>query len=115
MATPDTASIVYAYFFVGAATVTGIWYAFRHGVHTLLDEHVTQLNKRLDRIEYQLYNNGGESMKDAVDRIELDLVILKTKLGEQPWDSLFLNQCGTLLLPLLTLVIGKMRMMNEST
>jgi|TARA_R110000868_G_scaffold8585_1_gene44252 hypothetical protein len=41
-----------------------------------------KMNKRLDRIEYQLYNNGGESMKDAVDRIELDLVILKTKLGE---------------------------------
>lgn len=41
-----------------------------------------KLNKRLDRIEYQLYNNGGESMKDAVDRIELDLLVLKTKLGE---------------------------------
>jgi hypothetical protein len=43
-----------------------------------------KMNKRLDRIEYQLYNNGGESMKDAVDRIELDLVILKTQLGEKP-------------------------------
>jgi hypothetical protein len=41
-----------------------------------------KLNKRLDRIEYQLYNNGGESMKDAVDRIETDLLILHTKLGE---------------------------------
>jgi chitinase len=41
-----------------------------------------KLNKRLDRIEYQLYNNGGESMKDAVDRIETELIILKTKLGE---------------------------------
>ena len=38
--------------------------------------------KRLDKIEYQLYNNGGESMKDAVDRIERDMLILKTKLGE---------------------------------
>lgn len=42
----------------------------------------SSMNKRLDRIEYQLYNNGGESMKDAVDRIEMELVILKTKLGE---------------------------------
>ena len=41
-----------------------------------------KLNKRLDRIEYQLYNNGGESMKDAVDRIETELMILQTKLGE---------------------------------
>jgi chitinase len=43
---------------------------------------IYKLNKRLDRIEYQLYNNGGESMKDAVDRIETELLILKTKLGE---------------------------------
>lgn len=43
---------------------------------------VYKLNKRLDRIEYQLYNNGGESMKDAVDRIETELLILQTKLGE---------------------------------
>lgn len=42
----------------------------------------SSLNKRLDRIEYQLYNNGGESMKDTVDRIEMELVVLKTKLGE---------------------------------
>ena len=38
--------------------------------------------KRLDKIEYQLYNNGGESMKDAVDRIEKEILILRTKLGE---------------------------------
>ena len=43
----------------------------------------SKINRRLDRIEYQLYNNGGESMKDAVDRIETDLLILKTKLGER--------------------------------
>jgi len=40
------------------------------------------ITKRLDRIEYQLYNNGGESMKDAIDRIETELIILKAKLGE---------------------------------
>jgi hypothetical protein len=44
---------------------------------------VYKLNKRLDRIEYQLYNNGGESMKDAVDRIETELQILQIKLGEK--------------------------------
>lgn len=82
MAIPDTASVVYAYFFVGVGVVTGVWYLFRHGVHTLIEEHMNELNKRLDRIEYQLYNNGGESMKDAVDRIETDLIVLKAKLGE---------------------------------
>jgi chitinase len=39
-----------------------------------------RLEKRLDKIEYQLYNNGGESMKDAVDRIEIEIAVLKTKL-----------------------------------
>lgn len=51
-------------------------------IFTLAFKFFAKLIKRLDRIEYQLYNNGGESMKDAVDRIEMDLVILKTKLGK---------------------------------
>lgn len=52
-----------------AQVVAGIAFFFR-------------LEKRLGRIEYQLYNNGGESMKDAVDRIEIDVAVLKAKLGE---------------------------------
>lgn len=51
-------------------------------IFTLAFKFFSKVLKRLDRIEYQLYNNGGESMKDAVDRIELDLAILKAKLGE---------------------------------
>jgi len=51
-------------------------------IFSALGRFFYKMNKRLDRIEYQLYNNGGESMKDAVDRIETDLIILKTKLGE---------------------------------
>ena len=43
---------------------------------------LSNIIKRLDKIEYQLYNNGGESMKDAVDRIEKEILILKVKLGE---------------------------------
>jgi len=48
-----------------------------------------KLNKRLDRIEYQLYENGGSSMKDQMNRqdetlhtLMLDLAVLKAKLGE---------------------------------
>jgi hypothetical protein len=44
----------------------------------------------LQKIKYQLYNNGGESMKDAIDRIEADAIelrinqaIIKTKLENQ--------------------------------
>lgn len=36
-----------------------------------------KIDKRLDKIEYQLHNNGGESMKDAIDRIESDVIELK--------------------------------------
>ena len=50
---------------------------------------IYKLNKRLDRIEYQLYENGGSSMKDQMNRqdealngLALDLAVLKAKLGE---------------------------------
>ena len=29
------------------------------------------------KIKYQVYNNGGESLKDAIDRTEKDVVDLK--------------------------------------
>jgi hypothetical protein len=44
----------------------------------------------LQKIKYQLYNNGGESMKDSIDRIEQETIelrinqaIIKTKLENQ--------------------------------
>lgn len=47
------------------------------------------LEKRLDKIEYQLYENGGGSMKDQMNDTRDDLISLKTdfevlkaKLGE---------------------------------
>ena len=46
-----------------------------------------RMNKRLDRIEYQLYENGGGSMKDQINCIKEDVTdlkvnqaIIKTKL-----------------------------------
>jgi len=71
----DLSSIVYAYFFVGTATVYGLWKAFHHGVDTVVKKALEEIVPRLTRIEYQLYNNGGESMKDAVDRIEKELLV----------------------------------------
>ena len=38
---------------------------------------LSNIIKRLDKIEYQLYNNGGESLKDAIDRTEKDVIELK--------------------------------------
>ena len=73
----DLSSIIYAYFFVGTAAIYGVWRAFRHTIVTLIKETNDEVCNRLIRIEYQLYNNGGESMKDAIDRIEKDVIELR--------------------------------------
>jgi hypothetical protein len=48
---------------------------------------IYKLNKRLDRIEYQLYENGGASMKDQMNKqdetlhkLSLDIAVLHAKL-----------------------------------
>lgn len=47
-----------------------------------------KMDKRLDKIEYQLYENGGGSMKDQMNRqdealqeLKINQAIIKTKLG----------------------------------
>jgi len=47
-----------------------------------------KMDKRLDKIEYQLYENGGGSMKDqmnnqdkALHELQINQAIIKTKLG----------------------------------
>ena len=42
-----------------------------------LDERLTEQDRRLVRIEYQLYENGGSSMKDQVNSLVLDVAVLK--------------------------------------
>jgi hypothetical protein len=46
-----------------------------------------KIDKRLDKIEYQLYENGGGSMKDQMNRqdealqeLKINQAIIKTKL-----------------------------------
>lgn len=53
-----------------------------------LDERLTEQDKRLARIEYQVYENGGNSMKDQINCIKEDVnelkinqAIIKTKVG----------------------------------
>ena len=83
----DWSNAVYGFFFVGVSALYGIWRAFRHTIKTLIAESLAPICDDLQKIKYQLYNNGGESMKDAIDRIEKDAVelkinqaIIKTKL-----------------------------------
>ena len=52
-----------------------------------LDVRLTDQDKRLARIEYQVYENGGASMKDQINslvenqtEIKLDVAVLKAKV-----------------------------------
>ena len=46
----------------------------------------TKINVRLDRLEEQYKPNGGSSMRDAVNRIELKLSKLEGKLEQHTDD-----------------------------
>jgi hypothetical protein len=42
-----------------------------------LDKRLTEQDKQLVRINYQLWENGGNSMKDQVNRLVTDVAVLK--------------------------------------
>ena len=46
-------------------------------IQTTINIALEPICEDLNKIKYQLYNNGGESMRDAIDRIERDAVELK--------------------------------------
>jgi hypothetical protein len=39
--------------------------------------------ERLNRLDGELSNNGGTSLKDAVDRIETTLSVIQEKMGQK--------------------------------
>jgi len=56
-------------------------------IFTAAYKYFTKMSKRLDRIEYQLYENGGGSMKDQINdlcsdiqELKINQAIIKTKL-----------------------------------
>ena len=58
-----------------------------------LDVRLTDQDKRLARIEYQVYENGGSSMKDQINSlvanqsaIKTDVAVLKSKVKVGAWD-----------------------------
>lgn len=73
------------------ATILGIFVGMPAGAFRIwrkLDSRLTEQDKRLVRIEYQLYENGGASMKDQINSITKDInalkvnqAIIKTKVG----------------------------------
>ena len=62
----------------GSLLFSGIW-AFCETIviFTAAYKFFSKMNKRLDRIEYQLNENGGGSMKDQINCISDDIIELK--------------------------------------
>lgn len=60
--------------FVAPAAVFRVW--------RKLDTRLTEQDKRLERIEYQVYENGGKSMKDQINNLVVDVAVLKARANE---------------------------------
>ena len=62
----------------GSLLFSGIWAVCETVViFTAAYKFFSKMNKRLDRIEYQLYENGGGSLKDQINFIREDVTELK--------------------------------------
>ena len=80
-------------FWSNVSTVTQAIWAFLESIVIVgapifwIHRAFTRLDKRLDKIEYQLYENGGGSIKDQMNRqdealhaLQVNQAIIKTKL-----------------------------------
>jgi len=82
LAAPDTATIVYSYFFVIAAILGGISIIAKYTIA----KHTNELKDKLSRIEYALYNDGQTGLINKVDYImenqnliKIDVEVLKVQ------------------------------------
>ena len=77
--------------FASLATIFGIFIGAPVGgfkIWRKLDTRLTEQDKQLVKINYQLWENGGNSMKDQINCISQDVTelkvnqaIIKTKVG----------------------------------
>lgn len=84
---PDTATIVYSYFFVMAAVLAGIGVIAKHTIRT----HTDELKDQLSRITYSLYNEGQTGLINKVDQlienqnlIKIDVEVMKARAEAKP-------------------------------
>jgi len=78
----DVATIVYSYFFVIAALLTGISLIAKQAIK----KHTEAIEDKLARIEYALYNDGHTGLINKVDQlienqniIKIDVEVMKAK------------------------------------
>ena len=92
---------LYNYVFIIGGVGTALWLFFKLGVHKAIEEHMAELrkelspivemDKRLNRIEYALYNDGKTGLVNKVDllvenqqSIKEDVLILKVQHEHKP-------------------------------
>ena len=83
MSRTDWSTIIYSYFFVGAALLASISYIAKHAIKT----HTESIEDKLARIEYALYNDGKTGLINKVEEllehqqsIKIDVEVMKSKL-----------------------------------
>ena len=90
----DVSQIVYNYGFVGGGLALILWGIFQFGVHKSIESHIeeitdqikpiveclNELSRRLDRIEYALYNDGHTGLINKVDKLVENQQIIKTEV-----------------------------------
>ena len=94
----------YNYVFVIGGVGTALWLFFKLGVHKAIEDHMAELrselapinemDKRLGRIEYALYNDGKTGLINKVDLlvenqqgIKDDVLVLKVQHQHKPTRS----------------------------
>ena len=90
----DISQIVYNYVFVIGGLGLVFWGVFQFGVHKSIEAHIGELrdefkpivdclndlSRRLDRIEYALYNDGKTGLINKVDQLVENQQIIKTEV-----------------------------------
>ena len=90
----NISQIVYNYVFVIGGLGLVIWGIFQFGVHKSIESHMDEirnelrpivdclndLSRRLDRIEYALYNDGKTGLINKVDQLVENQQIIKTEI-----------------------------------
>lgn len=73
-------------FIGGVSAVAGLFYTLYKLVKRIdsaigVDDKGRTISDRMDRVEYQLWENGGESLKDQVNKIEKHAIQTATEVG----------------------------------
>ena len=90
----NISQIVYNYVFVIGGIGLVFWGVFQFGVHKSIESHIGELrdefkpvvdclndlSRRLDRIEYALYNDGKTGLINKVDQLVDNQQIIKTEV-----------------------------------